>query len=355
MIASLDTAIRLLVVGQLLLVAALLLNGAGARAARFCGVALMLSVMGYLVTSSPVLSESVPPLSPVFAFLALLVPYCLWLFAHAIFEAPWPRPAMLVILGLAVTGVWLVHLLQDLLDPTWHQESLIFARVLALVVVLHTVWLTIRGRSDDLIERRRNLRIFFVVIISLQVIAVLVVELALDGALPPLPLQLINVIVIAVLTFGLAMPLLRLSEDFFAAPVAASAVRREPIAELTGTDRVLCDELLAMMKDGCYRETGLTIAHLARKIGYPEHQLRRLINGQLGFRNFSAFLHSYRIAAAKKELADPQRARIPVLTIALELGYASLGPFNRAFKAMTGQTPTGYRRDNIGAMQVDSD
>jgi AraC-like DNA-binding protein len=35
---------------------------------------------------------------------------------------------------------------------------------------------------------------------------------------------------------------------------------------------------------------------------------------------------------------------VPILTLALDLGYASLSPFNRAFKAHTGLTPSEYRR-----------
>ena len=35
---------------------------------------------------------------------------------------------------------------------------------------------------------------------------------------------------------------------------------------------------------------------------------------------------------------------MPILTIALDSGFQSLGPFNRAFKAETGMTPSAYRR-----------
>jgi len=35
---------------------------------------------------------------------------------------------------------------------------------------------------------------------------------------------------------------------------------------------------------------------------------------------------------------------VPVLTIALDAGFQSLAPFNRAFKADTGLTPTEFRR-----------
>ena len=32
------------------------------------------------------------------------------------------------------------------------------------------------------------------------------------------------------------------------------------------------------------------------------------------------------------------------MTIALDAGFQSIGPFNRAFKAHTGMTPTAYRK-----------
>jgi AraC-like DNA-binding protein len=43
-------------------------------------------------------------------------------------------------------------------------------------------------------------------------------------------------------------------------------------------------------------------------------------------------------------LADPGQADVAILTIALDTGFQSIGPFNRAFKAQTGMTPTAYRK-----------
>ncbi len=40
---------------------------------------------------------------------------------------------------------------------------------------------------------------------------------------------------------------------------------------------------------------------------------------------------------------------MPVLTIAMDAGFQSLGPFNRAFKADTGLTPSEYRRQALAA------
>ena len=80
--------------------------------------------------------------------------------------------------------------------------------------------------------------------------------------------------------------------------------------------------------------------------------MRRLINGQLGHRNFSAFVNGYRLAEAEAALADPGQAEVPILTIALDAGFGSIGPFNRAFKSHTGLTPTEYRRSRVGDAAV---
>lgn len=58
------------------------------------------------------------------------------------------------------------------------------------------------------------------------------------------------------------------------------------------------------------------------------------------YRNFNSFLNHYRIADAKSGLADPAQSAVPVLTIALDAGFNSLGPFYDAFKAETGLTPS---------------
>jgi AraC-like DNA-binding protein len=103
-----------------------------------------------------------------------------------------------------------------------------------------------------------------------------------------------------------------------------------------------------MTVERAYRQEGLTIAGLAQQLGLPEYRLRRLINQALGYRNFNSFVNHYRIAEAKAALGDAQQAEVPVLTIALDAGFSSLGPFNRAFKAETGMTPTEFRRASLG-------
>jgi len=353
---TLETAIRLVVIGQELLIAAVFLFSAGQRIARISGALLMLSIASYLYASDPVLRDLVPLITPLTILFAIVVPFFLWLFARAIFEAPWPKPVVMYVCVSSIIFVWGVNIAQDVLDPNWVRAADVVLQLLKLLVVAHTLWMTLRGRPDDLIERRRTLRLFYVGIISVQIAVVLVVELLHGGSLPPGWLQLTNVIVIGILTLGLAMPMLRLNHEFFELQENPDgATNEEGESNLGVAEGVLRDKLLALMDDGYFQETGLTIPVLAGKLGYPEHQLRRLINGHLGYRNFSAFLNSYRIASAKQHLADPERARTPVLTIALNLGYASLGPFNRAFKETTGTTPTEFRRQKLDRTIADSE
>jgi AraC-like DNA-binding protein len=95
-----------------------------------------------------------------------------------------------------------------------------------------------------------------------------------------------------------------------------------------------------MTEERVYRREGLTLAGLAQLLGVGETTLRAVINQRLGYRNFNDFLHHYRVQEAAARLAYED---LPILTIALECGYGSIGPFNRAFKERMRMTPSEYR------------
>jgi AraC-like DNA-binding protein len=117
------------------------------------------------------------------------------------------------------------------------------------------------------------------------------------------------------------------------------AVIRSDGAEAALACRVV-DEMGARQ---LWKRDGLGIGDLARELRTQEYLLRRAINRHLGYRNFNDFLHDYRLKEVAARLADPAESHLPVLTIALDCGYGSIGPFNRAFKARFGVTPTQYR------------
>ena len=128
-----------------------------------------------------------------------------------------------------------------------------------------------------------------------------------------------------------------------------------PIAAEIPSHPVLLRRLDHLMSvERIYRQEGLTITTLAAKLYLPEHRLRQVINEGLGHRNFNAFLNRYRIDEAKAALSDLSQRDVPVLTIAMDAGFQSIGPFNRAFKADTGLTPTEFRRHALAGASIAS-
>jgi AraC-like DNA-binding protein len=157
-----------------------------------------------------------------------------------------------------------------------------------------------------------------------------------------------------VLAFAFSVALLSLAPRNLLQPLAlAKESRRKadrpPAIPDDPREAALLEKLRRELETNrAYRDETLGIAGLASRLGVPEYRLRRLINQQLGHRNFAAFLNGYRIDEAMAALADPGQASVPILTIALDAGFSSIGPFNRAFKARTGQTPSEYRRARPG-------
>lgn len=114
-----------------------------------------------------------------------------------------------------------------------------------------------------------------------------------------------------------------------------------PAVETNG----LGDRLRRLMaEEAVYTRPSLKVADLARSLGEAEYKVTQCITGSLGFRNFNQMANHFRVEEAKQRLADPSLIHLPILTIAFDCGFASIGPFNRAFKAQTGLTPMEFRR-----------
>ena len=116
---NLETAIRLIVIGQELLLALLLLLGSGNRNTRIAGALLVVGAAGYLYNSDAVLRDSLPALLPIVMLFAIAVPYFLWAFVRALFEAP--IPGLLVTVPVLIVGctTWLVFVGRDFFGETW--------------------------------------------------------------------------------------------------------------------------------------------------------------------------------------------------------------------------------------------
>jgi AraC-like DNA-binding protein len=313
-------------------------------AARYY-VPFMLTGICYLIESAPGLMTTEPAWLVPVRFWSNISPALFQLWAWATFDDAFkpsrivwlPTTAMAALIAWAMTADrWL----------PWR-----IVQGAALIFVCIGVWQIIGGRRSDLVEGRRRLRLILAIVVALA-IAGLTVHAAFTSpavrahsSLVTAGIVLALALLSAILHLGFTAPLdFALATAGDASPGATTAA---PVA-IDPEERGLLDRLQRLMnEERVYREEGLGIATLAARLGLPEYRLRRLINQRLGHRNFSTFLNGYRLAETVAALSDPTQAQVPILTIALDAGFQSIGPFNRAFKAQTGMTPTDFRRERL--------
>jgi len=223
--------------------------------------------------------------------------------------------------------------------PDWFDISV---DIVTFALVAHLVWKAAQGYREDLIDKRRGLRIFFIFGCALAIaVAIFGENILQDMGIGQHSLTLTAAVTLPI-AIALNVWVLRLhTEILLFQPVASSPPLQPSIRPQDAATHARLIEIMEAERG--WAEPGLTIGGLAEKVGAPEHQLRALINRGLGHRNFASFLNSYRLAYAKSILSDPEQARLPVLTIAMDAGFGSLAPFNRAFKAAENITPTEFR------------
>jgi AraC-like DNA-binding protein len=284
----------------------------------------------------------------VFGLGAGAMPGLFWLFAKAWFndeKRVSPISALLVALSVLITLV-------VQLTPTDGIANVISSglfRASKLAFAGAALWEVWRSREGDLVERRRRIRPLLVGVVAVYVILIAVVELMEPTSLPDGSLELKRLVatgaLLAVLGFCAVMLRMRQADVFGAAPVPVAVVK--PSAEPAYDP--LSEKVLRFMADQMpHRDDTLSIAKLSALLGEQEYRLRRTINRQLGHRNFSAFLNGYRLAEVKAALADPSQREVPIITIALDAGFGSLPPFNRAFREAEGMTPSEFRARATG-------
>ncbi|MCG6169201.1 AraC family transcriptional regulator [Leptospira sanjuanensis] len=224
-----------------------------------------------------------------------------------------------------------------------YYETSIFSKILFsapqlifLTLLLLALGNVLKDKNIDLIESRREFRVLFVFVTGSYAISVVLIELILKYSDYSAELDLVNSFLIMILVFFFSFKLFEFRENTFLIP---DRKKEEPL------DEVLFKKLNSLLEEEkIYLMENLTILKLAQKIGVSEKKIRRLINQGLDYRNFNEFLNHYRIREAKAILSDQTKNDIPVLRIAMDLGYGSLAPFNRAFKEIAGTTPSDFRK-----------
>ena len=336
----LELVLRGIAIGGVAASAVAFFRSGASVSVRVAGLLFCVSVIAYVLNSSPLLRASLSFGGIPVNLLSWGGGGYFWLFVVMLFE---DRRISLLTLApaAALTAVGFAGF-------ATHKETIwVVHNLIEIALSAHALFIIYSSWRGDLVEARRRLRGPFMAVVTLYIIALSGVEIGESVGVQASWYSLAGAVALASLCLGGAFIFLEARAALFGAaePVAASAhvpVRLDP------ADRLTLEKLQSRMDESqAWRREGITIGTLAAEVGTPEHRLRRLINDHLGHRNFAAFVNARRIEAAKRILADPNQARTTVAAIAFDLGFGSLGPFNRAFKDATGVTPTHWRRDAL--------
>lgn len=307
---------------------------------RLAGALFCLASAGFALNESPAARSAIGPLTYPLWLLSVAAAGYFWLLVVALFEdRRLGIREVSVPLFLTATG------LTAYFGPSSARSTLWAVHHLAEVAIAgHALAAIVRSWRGDLVEPRRRLRGPTMILVTAFVMVWAAVELRRLVVPDAGDRGLWFAAALAVVTTASATAFLEMRAVLFgvahqqkwpAAP--ADVAPADPDDEL----RRRLDNLMEV--DEIWRREGLTVAAMAAAAGVPEYRLRTFINDGLGHRNFSAFVNQRRIEAAREALSDPARSRQTVAAIAFDLGFGSLGPFNRAFREAVGMTPTKFR------------
>lgn len=326
----------------------------------------LLGIIGYvLVPLNPV-----PYLTNLSVLLAISVPASFCLLSIHIFDDEHLLSSQHFKLGIAsIVLVYLISsathfLLPRQIDaPNLLPSETVFSAIYIvgllskLLLIVIALSLIVRQRHLDLLEERRQLRTIVLGVGGTYMVAVIIVETWFSNATIPDELELLHNVILSLFLASTAVWFViinpeSLLEDkalkHYDKKVKESNDGSRDQTNLSLTELKWLEELqMEMELNNAFLESELTIGMLASRLAIPEHLLRKLINKHLGFRNFNDYLNQFRITKAALKLEDPDMERVSILTIAFDVGYASITPFNRAFKAHFNETPSNYRKRKL--------
>lgn len=268
----------------------------------------------------------------------------IWFFALSLFDKNFKLNIFHLSIALIYSFCCLMEraVIFDFIDilPSWWA---LLINSMSVLIVIHMVSATLLGRRDDLIESRRKSRVYFVLMIAFSVLSVTIFGSILFNQYQ----ATIDVIGIWPAIVWGAYWLCFVPSKVFSFDVGEP----EQVSSMSARDVDLQKRLnIEVLEKQCFLENDLSIESLAKRLGVSEYRLRCFINKTLGHTNFSTYINAYRIEGIKKELSNSEKSHIPILTIAMNHGFNSLSPFNRAFKQVEGMTPSEFRQNLRAAL-----
>lgn len=116
---------------------------------------------------------------------------------------------------------------------------------------------------------------------------------------------------------------------------------KKPVIESQQAARTLNALKLAMQEDQLYLNPNLTVAIVSAHIGVQQKTVSAVLNQHLQ-KSFNEFVNGYRVEAVRQQLLEGAGRERTIAGLAYENGFNSLATFQRAFKSVTGQSPTEF-------------
>jgi len=266
-----------------------------------------------------------------------LLPFSFWMIARTLFNDDRLSTKRLLLYVFTTTAVYYgLYCIAKVTE--WDKILSIVGRALSIFFIALAIVEAQSGKRSDLDDERIWLRKYFTYFVGLVVFLTILSELGLSEAEQELPRLVQRSGILIFNTIFLSLNVSVKSHLFDARKKNTGIAHPDLIEKIQHT----------MLVGGFYRQEKLTIGQLAEAVGEQEYRIRKVINQEMGYRNFIDFTNSFRIREASDLLKDQTKSNLTILEIAYRTGFNSIGPFNRSFKQATGLTPTDYRRKHLG-------
>jgi AraC-like DNA-binding protein len=350
---QLDVIIRVAGATSLLLLVAACIGDRRTPDATTFFTPLAICLCGFLIGNTP---DSALRLTGLVAGVAhLLSGYAavfLWWFCLASFDRTFKPRGPVLAVGLA----WLLIASADrgLFGRALADRGLSWLLVaIGFGMSVHLGWRLVRDREDDLLEKRRAARLPVAIFLAGQLLLDLIVDVVFGLDWRPRGFAIAQNA--AILASALLL-LARLAPARASPSPRADTEARTIVAERASTDAEgkLVERLRTLIEvERVHLDPHMTFEDFVQRMGASERVVRRLINRHLGHDHFRKFLNTYRVAEARRLMADPRRTNDKLITIAMDSGFASLASFNRVFRAAEACAPSDYRKNLRGVGNVD--
>jgi len=235
-------------------------------------------------------------------------------------------------------------------DPLGLRESLATLYISQALVYLYLIFLKVKyaqtegdfaffGRKDRKIAQIFNIWIHAVVVVGLVIFIKINFERDLGDYLIGTYISLI----LYINGFLVVSRQINPHQDVGKEEIPRPKYEKSPLSDEKKTE-ILSRITIMLEQEKYFSKNTLSLADLAKAVNEPPHYVSQVINEKLD-KNFFDLLSGYRISEAKKLLHEKAGDQITIEEIAEKVGYNSKAAFNKAFKTITGVTPSEFRKN----------